>query len=158
MHFFSLHMCTVTNRMYMHDTMSSSVTLIGAHTLGHAHTAFSGYGTAPSNPPRLDDNAWDNTPASFDNRYYQNLINLPVRVTLSLQLLGGKWYLSCSLEVKAYPFRKLRSTVPFSCSRIPGIYTSRDNIKLYMHRHGAWHSPTARTRTSGHAGETEKSC
>jgi catalase (peroxidase I) len=63
-----------------------TVTLIGAHTLGHVHTAASGYGVAPSNPPRLDDNAWDSTPAAFDNKYYQALVNLPVSIVWTLYL------------------------------------------------------------------------
>ena len=60
----------------------SVVTLIGAHTLGHVHTSASGYGVTPTGPngtPQLVDNAWDPTPATFDNKYYGSMLNLPVR-------------------------------------------------------------------------------
>lgn len=60
--------------LFVHAT----VTLLGAHTLGHVHTDVSGYGVPVGRNARPDDNAWDSSPASFDNRYYQNLINLPV--------------------------------------------------------------------------------
>lgn len=52
------------------------VTLLGAHTLGHVHTDVSGYGVTTGQNQRPDDNAWDSSPASFDNRYYQNMINV----------------------------------------------------------------------------------
>lgn len=50
--------------------------LIGAHTLGHTHIANSGYGNTqfPANVPEDGKNAWDDTPAVFDNHYFSNMI------------------------------------------------------------------------------------
>jgi hypothetical protein len=60
------------------------VALLGAHTLGHTHADASGYTTPlPANRPlQLTDNAWDSTPATFDNKYYQSMLDLPVRKSL----------------------------------------------------------------------------
>lgn len=61
-------------------TLVDAVTLIGAHTIGHVHPEFSGYGTAPTPAPTsvatnadLLTNAWDTTPQTFDNEYYRSL-------------------------------------------------------------------------------------
>lgn len=55
-------------------TLTDAVTLLGAHTIGHVHTANSGYG----NPGVLSANnllnAWDNTPNVFDNQYYTSIL------------------------------------------------------------------------------------
>ena len=56
-------------------TMNDTVTLIGAHTLGHVHTEFSGYGLPNANTNILI-NAWDTTPTVFDNQYYKSLLNV----------------------------------------------------------------------------------
>ena len=47
-----------------------AVTLLGAHTVGHVHIDNSGYGLIDSTADPLLLNAWDDTPAIFDNRYY----------------------------------------------------------------------------------------
>jgi hypothetical protein len=55
------------------------VTLLGAHTLGHVHVAFSGYGFAnatTTTAANILTNAWDNTPSVFDNNYFSDHINL----------------------------------------------------------------------------------
>ena len=50
-----------------------SVTLIGAHSLGHVHIANSGYVFIdPSKAPTVL-NAWDATPATLDNGYFIEL-------------------------------------------------------------------------------------
>ena len=59
-------------------TLTDAVTLIGAHTIGHTHPEFSGYGvaTTPSTVTTTTDlqrNAWDTTPQTFDNGYYISL-------------------------------------------------------------------------------------
>jgi catalase (peroxidase I) len=52
------------------------VTLSGAHTIGHVHVQNTPFiGLPPSSSPNIVDNAWDDTPAAFDNRYYMNLLN-----------------------------------------------------------------------------------
>ena len=56
-------------------TLDDTVTLIGAHTLGHVHTANSGYGLPNANTNILI-NAWDSTPTVFDNQYYKSLLNV----------------------------------------------------------------------------------
>lgn len=55
-------------------TATDAVTLIGAHTIGHVHTAASGYGSVLAGNPNLQANAWDTTPSAFDNQYYINLL------------------------------------------------------------------------------------
>ena len=55
--------------------MNDTVTLIGAHTLGHVHTQYSGYGLPRANTSILI-NAWDSTPTVFDNQYYKSLLNV----------------------------------------------------------------------------------
>ena len=50
--------------------LKCSVTLLGAHTVGHVHIANSGYGRVDSTADPLLLNAWDDTPNVFDNRYY----------------------------------------------------------------------------------------
>lgn len=48
---------------------------MGAHTLGYVNIANSGYGFSGSTASgRL--NAWDDTPASFDNGYFVNLMDV----------------------------------------------------------------------------------
>ena len=53
------------------------VILSGAHSVGHVHTQFSGFG----NPDTLDQleqfsttNAWDESPWIFDNLYYDSVV------------------------------------------------------------------------------------
>ena len=53
------------------------VILSGAHSVGHVHTQFSGFG----NPDGLDmleqfpaTNAWDESPWLFDNMYYDSVV------------------------------------------------------------------------------------
>jgi hypothetical protein len=58
-------------------THSCTVTLLGAHSLGHTHIATSTYGFRKANTTDPDLlNAWDNTPAALDNDYYIKLIQL----------------------------------------------------------------------------------
>eukprot|EP00604_Paraphysomonas_vestita_P001143 CAMPEP_0174819978 /NCGR_PEP_ID=MMETSP1107-20130205/3510_1 /TAXON_ID=36770 /ORGANISM="Paraphysomonas vestita, Strain GFlagA" /LENGTH=618 /DNA_ID=CAMNT_0016034441 /DNA_START=429 /DNA_END=2285 /DNA_ORIENTATION=+ len=53
-------------------TLHDAITLLGAHTLGHVHPQFSGYGrTTQLN--NITTNSWDPTPAIFDNEYYKML-------------------------------------------------------------------------------------
>jgi hypothetical protein len=50
------------------------VILMGAHTVGHANITNSGYGFLGDTSDGLL-NAWDDTPGSFDNHYFSNLMN-----------------------------------------------------------------------------------
>ena len=57
------------------------VTLSGAHSVGHVHPEFSGFGhpeSATMTTAQLDANptlnAWDKSPDIFDNQYFQSLI------------------------------------------------------------------------------------
>ena len=57
------------------------MTLSGAHSVGHVHPEFSGFGhpeSATMTTAILDANptlnAWDKSPDVFDNQYYQSLI------------------------------------------------------------------------------------
>jgi hypothetical protein len=54
----------------------SPVTLIGAHTLGHVDTSNSGYGfkVDTEGVQHVDRNAWDETPAQFDNLYFRRTL------------------------------------------------------------------------------------
>jgi catalase (peroxidase I) len=54
-------------------TLSEGVTLLGAHTLGHVHPEFSGYGYSRRTKGDLTTNAWDYTPHQFDNQYFKVL-------------------------------------------------------------------------------------
>ena len=60
-------------------TLEEGITLLGAHSLGHVNPANSGYGLDVSgntnNNPEY--NAWDRTPATFDNAYYDSLSRVP---------------------------------------------------------------------------------
>ena len=56
--------------------LRDGIILSGAHTVGHVHTQFSGFGhndnlaTLETDPLT---NAWDETPWTFDNFYYDSL-------------------------------------------------------------------------------------
>ncbi len=63
-----------------HFISSLSVTLSGAHTLGHVHIENSGYGFPPGyivsvNANDTTYNAWDASPNVFDNGYYISMFN-----------------------------------------------------------------------------------
>ena len=64
----------------MQLTMYETVALQGAHSVGHVHREYSGFGSRRS-PRSLmkhpTTNAWDETPAEFDNEYYESLVNEP---------------------------------------------------------------------------------
>ena len=47
--------------------------MVGAHTLGHVHTANSGYGNQ-GGQAALATNSWDGTPHIFDNNYFRRLL------------------------------------------------------------------------------------
>ena len=49
------------------------VTLLGGHSLGHTHIANTGYGFVDPSADPLLLNAFDDTPAVLDNRYYIKL-------------------------------------------------------------------------------------
>ena len=54
----------------------TGVVLSGAHSTGHVHTAFSGFGFNDNLAALADDpltNAWDETPWVFDNLYFDSL-------------------------------------------------------------------------------------
>ena len=53
--------------------LNDAATLLGAHTLGHVHTYYSGYGTANSIADGYT-NGFDDTPHIFDNNYYYNML------------------------------------------------------------------------------------
>lgn len=57
-------------------TKADGVTLSGGHSIGHVHRNSSGYGFRifPGSHPLL--NAWDRTPNTMDNRYYDSIINI----------------------------------------------------------------------------------
>lgn len=46
---------------------------MGAHSLGHTHTANSGYGIPAAEVDPLTLNSWDDTPHILNNRYYFSL-------------------------------------------------------------------------------------
>eukprot|EP01034_Spumella_vulgaris_P021392 gene21392-27422_t len=54
-------------------SLDDGVVLMGAHTVGHVSIANSGYGFAGNTASGLL-NAWDDTPATFDNKYFANLM------------------------------------------------------------------------------------
>ena len=56
------------------------VTLSGAHTLGHVHLQNSGYGVE-QNPVWVTVNAWDKSPAKFDNLYFKYLLEFVSKAT-----------------------------------------------------------------------------
>lgn len=63
------------NRVFVNQMgldVHSAVTLLGAHTLGHVHPQFSGYGRVIE-LENYTTNSWDPTPHLFDNQYYQML-------------------------------------------------------------------------------------
>jgi len=67
---------TYVNQMGL--TTIEGIVLNGAHTIGHVHTQYSGFGfndvllTLEQNPQI---NAWDESPFVFDNLYYDSLAN-----------------------------------------------------------------------------------
>jgi catalase (peroxidase I) len=57
--------------------MNDAVALLGAHTVGHVHPHYSGFGNkddANFFHIRYADNAWDESPELFDNQYYKSLL------------------------------------------------------------------------------------
>jgi catalase (peroxidase I) len=68
----------ILNLLVVYQTnshLSTLVTLLGGHTLGHVHTATSGYGQANADTDILI-NAWDPTPNVFDNKYFSSMIDI----------------------------------------------------------------------------------
>jgi Peroxidase len=64
------------------------VTLLGAHTVGHVHNEFTGYGVPGKQTDPLT-NAFDETPNKFDNNYYDvniNEVNI-IKLKYSLKML-----------------------------------------------------------------------
>jgi hypothetical protein len=60
---------------------------MGAHSIGHVHRKFSGYGFNESLLPKsILVNAWDKTPASFDNEYFISMIEIVSNYFISLLL------------------------------------------------------------------------
>jgi catalase (peroxidase I) len=59
-------------------TMADAVALLGGHTIGHVHPDIngSGYGFPGDATEDILMNAWDVTPAIFDNNYYNSIINV----------------------------------------------------------------------------------
>ena len=60
----------------MQLTMVDNAILIGAHTVGHVHTEFSGFGFLDTEAVRQDrptENAWDESPNRFDHQYFLSL-------------------------------------------------------------------------------------
>ena len=58
-------------------TLADAVTLLGAHSIGHVHTEFSGFGNEDDIQYRsmnYAENAWDESPNAFDNQYYKSLL------------------------------------------------------------------------------------
>lgn len=57
-------------------TLEDAVTLIGAHTVGHMSTSFSGFGHPPDDPRAdvVDFNAWDLTSWVLDNAFFRALL------------------------------------------------------------------------------------
>ena len=58
-------------------SIAEATVLLGAHTVGHVHPQFSGYGSVDDIQflsANYADNAWDETPAVFDNQYYKSLL------------------------------------------------------------------------------------
>lgn len=57
-------------------TPTQTVTLMGAHTIGHVHLQNSGYGVQPDSNTNNLVNSWDPTPNVFDNEYYRGLLGV----------------------------------------------------------------------------------
>eukprot|EP01038_Epipyxis_sp_PR26KG_P006766 gene6766-9267_t len=55
-------------------TLIDAVALLGAHGMGHVHTAYSGYGFNKSNNDPLAINAWQSNPGILNSDYYQSLL------------------------------------------------------------------------------------
>lgn len=57
-------------------TLEDAVTLIGAHTIGHMSTSFSGFGNPPTDPrsDTVDFNAWDLSSWILDHDYFRALV------------------------------------------------------------------------------------
>lgn len=64
-------------------TTSDVVTLLGAHSVGHAHPTHSGFGSPSLNASLLESNAWDQTPHILDNQYFVRLVTHPWNVVPS---------------------------------------------------------------------------
>lgn len=60
--------------------------MLGAHSVGHVHIEHSLYGTQSQTPPNNLDNAFDNTPAIFDNHYFINLKGQVRNITITIIL------------------------------------------------------------------------
>lgn len=61
-------------------TLYDAVTLVGAHTVGHVHVKTSGFGVNLTPDELVTEflhNAWDETPASFDNQYFVSMLEEP---------------------------------------------------------------------------------
>ena len=77
-------------------TLHDAVTLLGAHSLGHVHTEYSGFGKEFSNEHLeefYNDNSWDDTPDQFDSLYYTSMLDDPwVNVQSSNNPKKNTWF------------------------------------------------------------------